>query len=611
MIISTQPLIDCCAVVPAAMAGRQMVQWDKDSCADAGFLKIDLLGLGMLSAVERCVETIARTRGERVDLSRIDFEDKATFGAIREADTVGVFQIESRAQMQSLRRTQPENLEELAIQVAIVRPGPIQGGAINPYIERRRRLREDPSFEIPYEHPALREVLKDTLGTIIFQDQVMEVAEAIAGFTPGEAEGLRRAMSRKRSQELLQRHRERFVVGAMRHGGADRETAERVWQKIEGFAGFGFPKAHSAAFGLLAYQSTWLRVHYGPEFLCSLLNEQPMGFYASDSLVHEAELRGIAMLRLDVNVSEVECTVEGEGVRLGLGYIKDVGGAEMRELVAEREQHGPFKSLGELAGRIGVRRRTLEQLAWSGACDEIASGVEAGTSEVRSVGELGRRAALWQLGMAARGADTSEGTQLALPLELPAAPRLRSLGRWQRLIADYATSGVTVGDHAMAILRKRIDVPMLATSAQLDRLPSGGAVAMAGLVIARQRPGTAKGTMFLLFEDEFGTVNLVVPKAVYERHRYLARAEPLLLARGRVERAEGVVNLIVRELAALEQYVSGGVGGEGRDATGAPVHHLPVAERAQAAEEDDAVEVGSSMRAVAPPIQSFAMGRRR
>jgi error-prone DNA polymerase len=614
MIISTQPLIDCCAVVPAAMAGRQMVQWDKDSCADAGFLKIDLLGLGMLSAVERCVETIARTRGERVDLSRIDFEDKETFGAIREADTVGVFQIESRAQMQLLRRTQPENLEELAIQVAIVRPGPIQGGAINPYIERRRRLREDPSYEVPCEHPALREVLKETLGTIIFQDQVMEVAEAIAGFTPGEAEGLRRAMSRKRSQELLQRHRARFVAGAMRYGGAELETAERVWQMIEGFAGFGFPKAHSAAFGLLAYQSTWLRVHYGAEFLCALLNEQPMGFYAPDSLVHEAEHRGIAMLRLDVNVSEVECTVEGEGVRLGLGYIKDVGGAEMRELVSERELNGPFKSLGELAGRIGARRRTLEQLAWSGACDEIAAGVgaEAGSSEARSVGELGRRAALWQLGMAAGGAGAAgEGTQLALPLELPAAPRLRSLGRWQRLIADYATSGVTVGDHAMAILRKRLDVPMLATSAQLERLPSGGAVAMAGLVIARQRPGTAKGTMFLLFEDEFGTVNLVVPKAVYERHRYLARAEPLLLARGRVERVEGVVNLIVRELAALEQYVSGGVEGEGRDATGAPVHHLPVADRAQAAEEDDAVEVGSSMRAVVPPIQSFAMGRRR
>jgi error-prone DNA polymerase len=610
MIIATRPLIDCCPVVPAAMEGRQMVQWDKDSCADAGFLKIDLLGLGMLSAVERCVEQIERVRGERVDLSRIPFDDAETFATIREADTVGVFQIESRAQMQSLRRTRPENLDDLAIQVAIIRPGPIQGGAVNPYIERRRRLREDPAYEIPYEHPALEPVLHDTLGTIIFQDQVMEVAEAIAGFTPGEAEGLRRAMSRKRSQEMLDRHRERFVVGAIRHGGADRETAARVWQKIEGFAGFGFPKAHSAAFGLLAYQSTWLRVHYGPEFLCALLNEQPMGFYAPDSLVHEAEHRGIAMLRLDVNASEVECSVQDEGVRLGLGYIKDVTSTEMRELVGEREQNGPYASLGELAGRIGVRRRTLEQLAWSGACDGIMAGAVAG--DLRSVAETGRRTALWQLGIAAPGAGAEEGTQLALPLELPAAPRLRSLGRWQRLIADYATSGVTVGDHAMAILRERLDVPLLVTSAQLARLPSGGAVAIAGLVIARQRPGTAKGTMFLLFEDEFGTVNLVVPKAVYERQRQLARAEPLLLARGRVEHAEGVVNVIVRELAALEGYVSGGVEGEERRALDARVHHLPEPEPASgSAQEDDADEVGSSMRAVAPPIQSFAMGRRR
>jgi error-prone DNA polymerase len=599
MIIATRPLIDCCPVVPAAMEGRQMVQWDKDSCSDAGFLKIDLLGLGMLSAVERCVETIALTRGERVDLSRIDFDDRATFDAISEADTVGVFQIESRAQMQSLRRTRPQNLDDLAVQVAIIRPGPIQGGAVNPYIERRRRLREDPSYRIPYEHPSLEPVLRDTLGTIIFQDQVMEVAEAIAGFTPGEAEGLRRAMSRKRSQEMLARHRLRFIGGATRHGGADAQTAERIWQMVEGFAGFGFPKAHSAAFGLLAYQSTWLRVHYGPEFLCALLNEQPMGFYAPDSLVHEAAHRGIEVLRLDVNTSVVECAVEGDAVRLGLGYIKDVGSEEMRELVAERERGGLFRSLGELAGRIGMRRRTLEQLAWSGACDQI-------------VGEIGRRTALWQLGLAAPGERVEAGTQLALPLQQPAAPRLRSLGRWQRLIADYSTSGVTVGDHAMAVLRKRLTAPMLATSAQLVRLPSSSTVAMAGLVIARQRPGTAKGTMFLLFEDEFGTANLVVPRAVYERHRQLARAEPLLLARGRVERSEGVVNLLVRELAALERHISGGLDGAEQERI-ARVHQLPTPGQVATTEEeeDGAIEVGSSMRAVAPPIQSFAMGRRR
>ncbi len=603
MVIATRPLIDCCPVVPAAMDGRQMVQWDKDSCADAGFLKIDLLGLGMLSAVERCVEEIARTRGERVDLSRIPFDDPQTFRAIRAADTVGVFQIESRAQMQSIRRTQPESLDDLVVQVAIVRPGPIQGGAINPYIERRRRLREDPAYEIPYEHPTLEPVLRETLGTIIFQDQVMQVAEAFAGFSAGEADGLRRAMSRKRSSEMIQGHRERFVTGAMRHAGADRETAERVWEKVEGFAGFGFPKAHSAAFGLLAYQSTWLRVHYGAEFLCALLNEQPMGFYAPDSLVHEAENRGIAIHKLDVNASHVHCTVECGGVLLGLGYVKGAAAAEMRALVAERERNGPFASLGELAARVACARGTLEQLAWSGACDALLDGSATQHAD--------RRTALWQLGLAGSAeavAGAPVQAQLALPLELPPAPRLRPLGRWQRLIADYSTSGVTVGEHALAILRERLAIPMLATSAQLPRMPSGCQVAVAGLVIARQRPGTAKGTMFLLFEDEFGQVNLIVPGAVYERHRHLARAEPLLLARGTLERSEEVVNVIVRELAPLERFVSGGLEQEQGEAAGARVRRLPgpPSER-----EPEGGEVGASLRAVAPPMQSFGRGRRR
>ncbi len=608
MIISTRPLIDCCPVVPAAMEGRQMVQWDKDSCADAGFLKIDLLGLGMLSAVERCVEEIARVRGERIDLSRIPFDEQDTFRAIRAADTVGVFQIESRAQMQSLLRTRPRNLEDLTIQVAIVRPGPIQGGAINPYIERRRRLREDPSYEVPYEHPALEPVLRETLGTIIFQDQVMQVAEAFAGFSPGEADGLRRAMSRKRSQEMLARHRERFVAGAMSHSGASAQTAERVWQMVEGFAGFGFPKAHSAAFGLLAYQSTWLRVHYGEEFLCALLNEQPMGFYAPDSLVHEAENRGIEVLAADVNASAAQCEVQDGKVRLGLGYVKGVHATEVEELVGERGRAGAFESLADLAARTGLRRGTLAQLAWSGACDGLlAPGQD-------------RRTALWQLGLAspAEPAGDDGAAQLALPLGLPDAPALRRLGRWQRLIADYSTTGVTVGAHALAILRGRLQVPMLATSAQLSRLPNGGEVAVAGLVIARQRPGTAKGTMFLLFEDEFGTINLIVSREVYERHRHLARAEPLLLARGRLERSQEpvrigaaatgsereeirpVINVLVRELHSLERFLPGGVEGEREGGVRRLREGEPAGE-----------EVAASMRAAAPAVQSFAAGRRR
>ncbi len=595
MVVSTRPLIDCCPVVPSAMEGEQMVQWDKDSCADAGFLKIDLLGLGMLSAVERCVDLIASTRGERVDLSRIPFDEPNTFKAIRAADTVGVFQIESRAQMQSLRRTLPRNLDDLTVQVAIVRPGPIQGGAINPYIERRGRLREDPDYRIPYEHPSLEPVLQSTLGTIIFQDQVMQVAEAFAGFSPGEAEGLRRAMSRKRSEEAMNSHRKRFIDGAMRHVDADAQTAERVWEMVAGFAGFGFPKAHAAAFGLLAYQSTWLRVHYGPEFLCALLNEQPMGFYAPDSLVHEAQRRGIVVLGLDVNASGVHCTVEQGAVRLGLGYVKGVLADEVGELVAERERGGRFRDLGDLATRAATRRGTLEQLAWAGACDGLAEN---------------RRQALWQLGVASPGDAVGDAVQLALPIELPAAPHLRSLDRWQRVLADYATSGVTVDDHVMAVLRPRLSIPMLATSAQLSRLPHGCSVAVAGMTIARQRPGTAKGTMFLLFEDEWGTVNLVVSGAVYERHRALARAEPLLLARGRLERSpSGVLNVIVSELAALERFLAPTEGGDASNA--ARVSRLPGADRPTPEDEQEGSEMGADMRAVAPPIQSFASGWRR
>jgi error-prone DNA polymerase len=601
MVIATRPLIDCCPVVPAAMEGRQMVHWDKDSCSDAGFLKIDLLGLGMLSAVERCVTLIAAERGERVDLSRIPFDDPETFAAIQEAETTGVFQIESRAQMQSLKRSRPENLDDLTVQVAIVRPGPIQGGAVNPYIERRQRLRDDPDYEIPYDHPSLEGILRDTLGTIIFQDQVIEVAQAFAGFTPGEADGLRRAMSRKRAEAAIEHFRLRFVAGAAAHVGADEATANRVWTMVAGFAGFGFPKSHSAAFGLLAYQSTWLRVHYGPEFLCALLNEQPMGFYAPDSLVHEAQRRGIAVRGVDINASEVECTVQGGAVRIGLGYVKGVGDAEALALVAARAEGGRFRDLGDLAARAGAGRGALEQLAWSGACDELAGG-----------GPSARRLALWQLGVAVPGHPVGDGAmQLALPVAPPAAPRLSALGRWQELVADYATSGVTVGDHVMAALRPRLRrIPMLATSAQLERLPHGCSVAVAGLVIARQRPGTAKGIVFLLFEDEWGTVNLIVPPDVYERHRRFVRTEPLLLARGRLERPAaggGVINLLVRELEPLDTSLVDDVT---PPETAADTHELRpgVATPAEEAAEGG---VGSAMRAVAPAVQSFASGRRR
>jgi error-prone DNA polymerase len=550
---------------------------------------------------------------------------------------MGVFQIESRAQMQSLRRTRPESLEDLTIQVAIVRPGPILGGAVNPYIARKQRMRVDPDFVVPYDHPSLEPVLHDTLGTIIFQDQVIECAMAFAGFSPGEAEGLRRAMSRKRSAAAIEAYHQRFIDGAAATHGVDEETAERVYSMIVGFSGFGFPKAHGAAFGLLAYQSTWLRVHYGPEFLCALLNEQPMGFYASDTLAHEAQRRGIAMLPPDVNASQVECTVAaapgpvpaalaaagagqsaaapgssaaphpGGAVRLGLAYVSGVRADEVAALVAAREEGGPFRSLADLASRAGSGRPSLEKLAWAGACDALA-GVDPDAANANTA----RRAALWQLGVAAPGEQLADGTQLSLPLEVPAAPAMRRLEPWEAMVADYSTTGLTLGPHPMALLRERLPAGTV-TCRDLETLRHETPVRIGGLVVARQRPGTAKGIVFLLLEDEFGTINLIVPPDVYEQHRLTVRTEPLILAQGRLEKlavAGGALNVFVKSLEPLvtpDENVAGVIELAERRAAAAAAE----APADRAAEAADPSQILADFRGVAPAVQSFAAGRRR
>src|SRR3954453_19657051 len=365
MVIRTRPLVDLVPVQPAAMAGRQICQWDKDSCGDAGFLKIDLLGLGMLSAVEDAVDRIARLRGETIDLSRISLTDAAVYEEIQQADTIGVFQIESRAQMQSLLQTRPESLDDLTVQVALVRPGPIQGKAVHPYIEHRRQLRRDPSFEPPVEHESLREALRDTLGVVVFQDQVLDVAMAAARFSIGEAEGLRRAMSPKRSEEAIEAFRPRFVAGCLGNG-IDDATAHTIYDKLVGFAGFGFPKSHAAAFGLLAYQSAWLRRYYPAEFLCALMNAQPMGFSPPSSLVRDAQRRGVEVRPPHVNRSVAECTIEDDAVRVGVGYVNAVGEEDARAIEAEQ----PYADVGDLARRVETKRDSLEALVASGACDE-------------------------------------------------------------------------------------------------------------------------------------------------------------------------------------------------------------------------------------------------
>ena len=548
MIVSTRPLIELVPVQPAAMAGRQLCQWDKDSCSDAGFLKIDLLGLGMLSAVEDCVEQIATTHEEVIDLSRIPFDDPEVFADIQRADTVGAFQIESRAQMQSLLRTKPENLDDLTAQVALVRPGPIQGKAVHPYIEARERLRTDPSYVWPVDHELLREPLRSTFGVVIFQDQVLEVAIALAGFTVGEAEGLRRAMSRKRSHDALEAYRGRFVAGAARKG-VDAEVADGVFDKLVGFSGFGFPKAHAAAFGLLAYQSQWLRRHFAAEFLCALLNAQPMGFYPPATLVRDAQRRGVEVLPPDVNLSKAKCTIEPCGsepqgselaVRIGISYVISVGNDEAEALVAERDANGPFRDIGDLARRTALSREELEALVKGGACDCFGRK---------------RRDLLWELGLVRRSQSVpgTKGEAKQLPLSLdPTAetPALRDLTRWERMLADYRHTGLSVGTHPLALLRSHLPSGTL-SSAELAEQPHGRTVAVAGMAVARQRPSTANGIVFMLLEDEHGQMNLIVQPHVYERHRATVRGEPLVLAHGRFEKVKENQNVLVSKIESL------------------------------------------------------------
>jgi error-prone DNA polymerase len=514
-----------------------------------------------------------------IDLSRIPFDDPDVFAEIQRADTVGAFQIESRAQMQSLLRTKPENLDDITVQVALVRPGPIQGKAVHPYIDARQRLREDPSYVFPVDHELLREPLRSTFGVVVFQDQVLEVAIALAGFTVGEAEGLRRAMSRKRSHDALEAYRGRFVVGAAEKGVSP-ETADTVFDKLVGFSGFGFPKAHAAAFGLLAYQSQWLRRHHPAEFLCALLNAQPMGFYPPATLVRDAQRRGVEVLPPDVNVSAARCALEEphtevrlkpdpsrEGsevwlqadhsaapqpgvwlqpdpptnaVRIGIAYVASVGTDEAEALVAERETSGPFLDIGDLARRATLSRDGLEALVKGGACDGFGRR---------------RRDLLWELGLALRPQSVpgTEGEAKQLPLSLGPTvetPELRDLTRWERMLADYRVTGMSVGTHPLELLRPHLP-PGTLSSAELHEQPHGRTVAFAGMTIARQRPSTANGIVFMLLEDEYGQVNLIVPSAVYEKHRATVRAEPLVLARGRYERVGENRNVLVSEIDSL------------------------------------------------------------
>ncbi|HET7035231.1 MAG TPA: error-prone DNA polymerase [Thermomicrobiaceae bacterium] len=553
MIVASQPLVELVPIQPAAMAGRYLCQWDKDSCDDARFIKIDFLALGMLSLVEECLELIVAAGKDPVDLSRIDFDDPAVYDMICAGDTLGVFQIESRAQIQTLPRTQPRNLTDLVVQVAIIRPGPIVGGAVPTYVQNRARQLRYPNFRPSYDHPSLEPVLRETLGVVLYQEQVLEVAMTLGGFSAGQAEGLRRAMSRKRSREAMVYYWQRFRDGA-RERGASLETAQKVFKQLLGFAEYGFPKAHSAAFAVLAYQSSWLKRYYPAEFTCALFNNQPMGFYPPHVLTNDAKRHGVRILPPDANRGRARCSVEGGAVRIGFGYVAGIGEETALLIEAEREANGPYRSLADFVRRAPPRREALENLCAVGAFDGFG---------------LGRREALWQVGLFIaperhvvkdqdKGKDKAEPgapprvveqLALALPVEQDMV-ELPPMSAWEQMAADYQTLGLSPRYHPLGLLRPHLP-PEIATTSALEALPDGRAVTTAGLVVCRQRPHTAKGITFLLLEDERGLVNVIVPAALYEEQRLLVRGEPFLVVEGRLQRRHGTLNVVAERLTAL------------------------------------------------------------
>jgi len=559
MVISSRPLVEIVPLERAAMEDRVVCQWDKDSCDDARFIKIDFLALGMLSLVEECVERIAVRQGSPPDLSRIDFANPAVYDRICRGDTVGLFQIESRAQIQMIRRTRPKNLEDLAVEVAIVRPGPIVGGAVNPYVRRREDQRRARAagrpYEPPLEHPLLKEALAETLGVILYQDQVLQVCQALAGFTAGQAEALRRAMSRRRSRELMAGFWEEFKDGAAARGVPE-ATAQRVFTQVIAFSEFGFPKSHAAAFGLLAYQSAWLRHYHPAEYYCALFNNQPMGFYSLDVLGRDAERNGVEIRLPDVNASDVWCTIEmgaGSGeqgavhsyaVRVGLGFVRDWSEETATGVVAERERVGQFRSIGDFVRRAPpkLKRTAIEHLVWVGGCDGFG---------------LTRRELLWQVGLwlppeAEHGVDARGRRQLELALNHPhEALRFGGLEAAERLLAEYDVLGFAASGHPLSLLRGALS-PGVVQSDALPRHEHGAWIEVAGLVVARQRPETAKGFIFVLLEDEAGMVNVIVRPDVYERYRTAVRGEPLLWVRGKLAKDDGTVNVLAEEAQGLK-----------------------------------------------------------
>ncbi len=512
---------------PAAMPGRVVVQWDKEDCADMGIIKVDLLGLGMMAAIEETLALIPEAYGEEVDLAHLPPDDPAVYAALEKADTIGMFQVESRAQMSCLPRLRPKCFYDLVVEVAIIRPGPIVGKMVNPYLKRRQG--REP---VDYLHPSLEPVLRRTLGVPLFQEQLLRIAMTVAGFTGGEAEELRRAMGFKRSEKRM-REIEAKLRRGMERNGLDAATQDRIVQAITSFALYGFPESHAASFALLAYASAYLKCHYLAAFTAALLNNQPMGFYHPSTLVKDAQRHGLKVKPIDVARSEWKCTIEEGAVRLGLNYVKGLRAQAGQAIVAERRRR-PFADIDELARRVpDLRKDELRRLAEIGALNSLGAG--------------DRREALWQVERAAR----RPGPLLEeLPEEEPASPLARMTDA-ERVAADYRGAELTVGRHPMAFRRAELDRMRVTRAADLARLGSGRWARVAGCVICRQRPGTAKGFLFLSLEDETGIANAIVTPDLFERYRAMLVNEPFLLLDGVVQNQDNVISVKVRRARPL------------------------------------------------------------
>jgi len=505
----------------AAMPDRSVIQWDKDDLDALGLLKVDILALGMLSAIRRALDLIGEHGGARVTLADVPPEDAGVYEMIQHADTMGVFQIESRAQMAMLPRLRPASFFDLVIEVAIVRPGPIQGGMVHPYLRRRQGLEP-----VTYPSEAVRAVLERTLGVPIFQEQVMSLAVVAAGFTPGESDALRRAMAAWRRKGGLEPFERRLKDGMLARGYA-REFAEQIYRQILGFGEYGFPESHAASFALLVYVSSWIKRHHPAAFCAALLNSQPMGFYAPSQLVQDARRHGVEVRPVDASVSAWECTLEPGALRLGFLMVKSLSQAGAERIAAARREQ-PFTSVGDLARRARLDQRDLKCLAAAGALDSLAQH---------------RRLAYWDVA----GVETRAGLLRDAPV-IEAAPRLRPPTEGENLVADYASLGLTLGRHPLALLRDRLRRMRLATAEEIRGLPHGRLAHACGIVTGRQRPDTAAGVVFVTLEDETGYVNVVVWASLAERQRRELLGAQLMTVHGVIEREGEVVHLVARKL---------------------------------------------------------------